>query len=227
MQYELISSGSFMMLKVNLVTGESIKAEAGAMVAISPTIDVAGRLEGGILRGLARKLAGETFFFQRLTATRGPGEALLAPAFPGEIYAVQLDGHTEYLIQKDGFLAATNEVEISTKVQNLVKGLFSGEGFFVLRASGLGTLFVNSFGAIWPLDVAPGQELVIDNGHLVAWPASADYSIEKAARGWVSSFTSGEFLVLRFRGPAKVLIQSRNPRGFARWLSRMLPRSKA
>ncbi|MCS7238646.1 MAG: TIGR00266 family protein [Thermoguttaceae bacterium] len=227
MQYELLSSGSFMMLKVKLENGESIKAEAGAMVAVSPTIEVSGRLEGGIIRGLARTLAGEKFFFQQLTASRGPGEALLAPALPGEIFAIPLDGRTDYLVQKDGFLAATAEIEVSTKIQNLLKGLFSGEGFFVLKASGLGTLFVNSFGAILPLDIPSGQELVIDNGHLVAWPASADYSIEKAARGWISSITSGEFLVLRFRGPARVLIQSRNPHAFAAWIADMLPRSRS
>jgi uncharacterized protein (TIGR00266 family) len=108
-------------------------------------------------------------------------------------------------------------------MQNLTKGLFSGEGFFVLKASGVGTLFVSSFGAIHPIDLAEGQEIIIDNGHLVAWPEGMNYKIEKASSGWISSITSGEGLVCRFRGPGRVLIQTRNPGSFSGWLAGLLP----
>jgi len=148
MKYELVCPGPYVMLKVKLAPGESFKAEAGAMIAMSDTLDVTGSMEGGVLKGLMRMIAGESFFFQRITANRGPGEVLLAHSVPGEIVPIPLDGQTDYILQKDGFFAATAEVEISTKMQNLMKGLFSGEGFFVLRASGVGTLFVSSFGAI-------------------------------------------------------------------------------
>lgn len=224
MKYQLISPGPFVMLKVHLDYGESLKAEAGAMIAMSDTVDVHGKMEGGFLKGITRMLAGESFFFQTLVASRGPGEVLLAHSIPGEIHPIVLDGRQDYVLQKDGFFAASADVDISTKVQNLLKGLFSGEGFFVLRASGAGTLFVSSYGAIHPLDLGEGQEVIIDNGHLVAWPANMDYKIEKASSGWISSVTSGEGLVCRFRGPGRVLIQSRNPTGFAAWLAQFLPR---
>jgi uncharacterized protein (TIGR00266 family) len=224
MQYQLIAPGPFVMLKVRLDYGESLKAESGAMVAMSDTVEVHGKAEGGIWKGIKRMLAGESFFFQTLTASRGPGEVLLAHAIPGDIQPLPLDGRQDYLLQKDGFFAASGDVEIDTKVQSLWKGLFSGEGFFILRASGTGTLFVSSYGAIHALDLAEDQEMIIDNGHLVAWPANMDYKIEKASSGWVSSITSGEGLVCRFRGPGRVLIQTRNPTGFAAWLMQFLPR---
>jgi uncharacterized protein (TIGR00266 family) len=224
MRYELVNPGPFVMLKVYLDLGESLKAEAGAMIAMSDTVDVEGKVEGGILKGLGRMLAGESFFFQTLTARRGPGEVLLAHELPGEIFPITLDGRTNYILQKDGFFAASREVDISTKVQNLVKGLFSGEGFFILRASGMGTLFVSSYGAIYPIDLSEGQEFIVDNGHLVAWPETMDYKIQKASSGWISSLTSGEGLVCRFRGPGRVLIQSRNPGGFIAWITQFLPK---
>ena len=224
MRYELVNPGPFVMLKVYLDLGESLKAEAGAMIAMSDTVDVEGKVEGGILKGLGRMLAGESFFFQTLTARRGPGEVLLAHELPGEIFPITLDGRTNYILQKDGFFAASREVDISTKVQNLVKGLFSGEGFFILRASGMGTLFVSSYGAIYPIDLSEGQEFIVDNGHLVAWPETMDYKIQKASSGWISSLTSGEGLVCRFRGPGRVLIQSRNPSGFIAWITQFLPK---
>ncbi len=127
------------------------------------------------------------------------------------------------MIQKDGFLASTNSVEIETKMQNLAKGLFSGEGFFVMRVYGKGTVFVNSYGAIHEVEIPAGRQVVIDNQHLVAWSDQMQYTIDKAAKGWVSSFTSGEGLVCRFSGPGKVYIQTRNPGAFAQWINSMVP----
>ena len=115
------------------------------------------------------------------------------------------------------------EVVVSTKMQNLAKGLFSGEGFFVMEVSGKGLLFVSSFGAIHEINLGPGEEIIIDNQHLVAWPSNVQFNIEKASAGWVSSFTSGEGLVCRFKGPGKILIQSRNAEAFGHWMGRHIP----
>lgn len=211
MQYEILYPGAFAALKVRLAAGEQIKAESGAMITMSDTLDVRGKMEGGILGGIMRRvLTGESFFFQTISAERGPGETLLAHETPGEIFPIELDGRIDYLVQTGGFLAAGQEITLSTKAQNLVKGLFSGEGFFVIRASGVGPLFVSSYGAIHPIDLSEGEEVVVDNQHLVAWPAEMNYKIQKASSGWITSFTSGEGLVCRFRGPGRVLIQTRN-----------------
>ena len=211
------------MLKVDLQQGESIKAESGAMVSMSNTVEVEGKLEGGVLGGLGRMFAGEKFFFQTLNASGGDGNVLLAPTSLGAIQAIEMDGTTSYKLQKDGFFAGSQSLEISTKAQNLTKGLFSGEGFFILDVSGKGTLFVSSLGAIHPIELAPGEEVIVDNAHLVAWPDSVDYRIEKASKGWVSSITSGEALVCRFTGPGKIYIQTRNPRGFGDWVRQFIP----
>ena len=121
-------------------------------------------------------------------------------------------------MQKNGFLAATQGINVGTAVQNLAQGFLSREGLFVLDVSGQGTVFVSSFGAIHAINIAPGEEVIIDNGHLVAWPDYMNYRIEKASNGWISSFMSGECLVCRFTGPGVVLIQTRNPSSFREWL---------
>ena len=127
---------------------------------------------------------------------------------------------------KDGFLAASDSISVDTQMQNLTRGLFSGEGFFILKIGGRGTVFLNSYGAIHPINLEAGEEVVIDNSHLVAWPDYMQYNIEKASSGWISSVTSGESLVCRFRGPGTVLIQTRNPRGFGQWVRQFMPPSK-
>jgi uncharacterized protein (TIGR00266 family) len=225
-RFRYLYKGAFTMLEVDLPAGGGFKAESDAMVAMSPTVDVEGKLEGGVFGGLGRMLSGEKFFFQTLKANRGPGTALLAPAIPGDLHHLELDGSVEYLLQKDGFFAGSDTLTVSTKMQNLSQGFLSGEGFFVIRVSGRGTLFVSSYGAIHPIDIPAGEQMIIDNGHLVAWPATMPYTLEKAAKGWISSFTSGEGIVCRFTGPGRVLIQSRNPSGFAAWIRSMMPQPR-
>lgn len=223
MRYEILYQGAFALLKVGMEQGDTVKAESGAMVSMSPTLELKGTTDGGIMRGLGRMLSGEKFFFQEINAARGDGEVLLAPVTMGDIQAIELDGSYKLLVQKDGFLAGTEGIEVSTKMQNLTRGMFSGEGFFIVEISGKGTVFLSSYGAIHEVKLAHGEEIVIDNGHLVAWPGYMQYSIEKSSRGWISSVTSGEALVCRFRGEGTILIQSRNPAGFGNWISKYIP----
>ncbi|MDH3974752.1 MAG: TIGR00266 family protein [Deltaproteobacteria bacterium] len=224
MDFNIISKGAFATLNVSLQRGESIKAESGAMITMSDTLDVNSKMESGIIGGLARKLlAGESLFFQTLKAERGDGDAMLASAYPGEMAILELDGSEEYILQKDGFLAAEDSVTVSTKAQNLTKGLFSGEGFFVMRLGGAGKVVVSTYGGIMKLSLAPGEVKIIDNSHMVAWSANSNYKIEKASKGWISSFTSGEGLVCRFEGPGDVYIQTRNSPGFGSWVKQFIP----
>lgn len=224
MEYKILYQDAFPIVECRLQRGESVKAESDAMVAMSATLDVTGSMERGLLGGLARRmLTGESFFFQRLTAARGPGYALLGHPIPGGIIDVNLDGTYGLKVQKGGFLAAEESIQIDTAVQNLAQGFFSREGFFVLNVHGTGTVFLSSYGAIHAVNLEPGEEVVIDNGHLVAWPDYMNYTIEKASSGWFSSVASGECLVCRFRGPGVVLIQTRNPSSFAGWIRSMVP----
>lgn len=224
MNYQIIYPEAFPIIECNLNRGERIKAESDAMIAMSSTIDVEGKMEGGFFKGLMRKvLTNESMFFQELIANRGSGKVLLGHALPGGILDIELDGSYGLTIQKDGFLASTEGINVDTKVQNLSQGLFSGEGLFVLNATGKGVIFVSSYGVIHPITLSDGEEFIIDNGHLVAWCDYMHYSIEKANKGWISSMTSGEGLVCRFRGPGTILIQTRNPSSFEAWIRSIVP----
>lgn len=226
MKYEILYPEAFPIVKFNLKRGEKIKAESDAMIAMSATIDVEGKMDGGILGSLARAvLSGESMFFQELTARRGDGEVLIGHQLPGGILDLELDGSYGLMVQKDGFLAGTDGINVDTKAQNIMRGLFSGEGFFILHVNGRGVVFISSYGVIHPINLEDGEEFIVDNGHLVAWPDYMEYKIEKASSGWISSMTSGEGLVCRFRGPGIVLIQTRNPDSFAQWIRSMVPAS--
>ena len=119
MRYEILHPDAFPVVRCELSRGESLKAESDAMVSMSAALDVAGSMgRGGILGGLARKfLTGESFFFQRITASRGPGSVLLGHSAPGGIADVALDGTYGLRVQKNGFLAAEESIEIDTAMQ--------------------------------------------------------------------------------------------------------------
>lgn len=222
MDYKIEGGNTFPLIRVQLDTGENIRAESGSMVAMSDCMQLKGRMEGGIKGAIGRMFTGESFFLQTLEAVEKPGWALLSTAQPGQIAAIDLGGR-EWILQKGGFVAAGPDVQISTKAQSLTRGLFSGEGFFVIRMAGTGTVFISTYGALHQLDIAAGETVRIDNGHLVAWHKDMNYEITKGAKSWVSAVTSGEGFACRFTGPGQVLIQTRNPHDFGSWIQQFLP----
>lgn len=209
---QILYQGSMPVVEANLEQGEILRAEAGAMVYMDATIDVDGKAQGGVMKGLGRMITGESFFLQDLKATRGRGKVMVAPTNIGNIVEIQMEGRS-WLLQKGAFLCSEPTVNTSVKTQSLAKGLFSKEGLFIIRAEGHGKLFLGSFGSIHKLELKD-DEVIIDNGHMVAWEESLQYNIEKASKGFISSFTSGEGLVARFRGTGTVYIQTRNFDGF-------------
>lgn len=93
-----------------------------------------------------------------------------------------------------------------------------------MGTEGHGRVAVSGFGSIRELTVAPGQSLIVDNGHVVAWDAALKYelSLNTARSGLfgklVHSQTTGEGIVLKFKGEGKILVCSRNKGGFLDWI---------
>ncbi|CAF0819500.1 unnamed protein product, partial [Didymodactylos carnosus] len=186
------------LLSVTLSPQASFFAQPGAMVAMSPEVQLKGKLKFSFKKMLTGGEMSQSTF-------TGPGEILLAPPIWGDIVPIQLDGSLQWSVGKGGFLAMTEGVVKETKSQGFGKGMFSGEGFFVNRISGTGILFVTSLGAIIQRQLRQGEQWIVDNGHLVAW--NCPYTIERSGGGIVSGMHAGEGLVCRFTGPGIVFIQ--------------------
>ena len=214
-------------LHVSLRHGESISCESDAMVMMESNLDLTGRIQGGILGALARRLAnGESFFQQHIKATRGDGDCLLAPTLPGAIEVLDV-GAVQYKIADGAYMAATEEVEVTAQMQNVGAALFGSTGGFLIgQTSGSGQVAVTGFGTLFTLDVTPNNPITIDNGHVVAWDSRLNHQISLSTnqeRGLlgniVNSMTSSEGVVLKFSGSGKVIICSRNAGSFSAWVS--------
>ncbi|MDR0717299.1 MAG: TIGR00266 family protein [Azoarcus sp.] len=217
-------------LHVSLRKGEAIFCESDAMVMMENALDLTGAVQGGLLQAAMRRLAnGESFFQQRIEAKRGDGDCLLSPATPGALQILDV-GARQYYLADGAYVAATSNVQITARMQSIGNALFGGSGgFFIGQTSGSGQVAVGGFGSLFTLDVQQGKEVMIDNGHVVAWDSSLSYEIAvSTAQGrgllgnLVNSVTSGEGVVLRFRGNGKVLICSRNYDAFVAELKSQL-----
>ncbi|MDP9296659.1 MAG: TIGR00266 family protein [Actinomycetota bacterium] len=222
MRSEIKYAPSYSLAIVTLDPGESIQAEAGSMVSMSPGIEIETKAKGGLLGGLKRSvLGGESFFLNTFTAASG-GQITIAPSLPGDIQHMQLSGQPMF-IQSGSYMASAMGVEIDTKWGG-AKTFFSSEGLFLLKASGMGDLFVSSYGAIHELDLTAGEHYLMDTGHMVAFTEGTGYEVKKVG-GWKSTLLSGEGLVVDLTGPGKVYMQTRSPQGFLSWLIPQLPKS--
>ena len=220
--WEINHQGSFALAVVNLQPEQSISAEAGAMVSMSANVDLNSELKGGVFGALKRAVGGESAFVSTFTAKNGAGEVTLAPGAPGDVAGIEMNNQI-FMVQSSSYLAGDTSLQVDTKFGN-AKSWLGGEGLFLLHITGTGLLLVSSFGAIHRKTLRPGEQYVVDTGHLVAWEGQMQYNLRKAAKGgFFRSFLSGEGLVAEFTGPGEILIQTRNLRAFAGLLKPFFP----
>ena len=217
-------------LLVSLQQGEKIYAESDAMVSMETTLDLKGQMRGGFLSALSRRLtAGESFFQQTIEASRGPGDALFGHIAPGGVEILDV-GARQFNLNDGAFLAASDTVNLTVRSQGVGQALFGGTGgLFIMETSGTGQLAITGYGEIFGLQVNKGHDVIVDNGHVVAWERTLSYEVTTATQqggGFLgrltSAVTSGEGIVTRFSGDGTVYVASRNLKGFSGWLGRLI-----
>lgn len=214
--------GAFALAIVNLQAEQTIAAEAGAMVSMSANVDLHSEMKGGVFGALKRAVGGESAFVSTFTARGGPGEVTFAPGAPGDVVGIEMQNQN-FMVQSSSYLAGDTSLTVDTKFGG-AKSFFGGEGLFVLQISGAGLLLVSSFGSIHRRTLRPGEQYVVDTGHLVAWEGHMQYNLRKAAKsGYLRSFLSGEGMVAEFTGPGEIIIQTRNLAAFAGMLKPFFP----
>jgi uncharacterized protein (TIGR00266 family) len=220
MQTEILYGPAYAAAKVTLDAGESVRAEAGAMLAMTPTLQVETSTQGGVLKGLRRSLlGGESFFMNTFTAQANGDELWLAPTMAGDVVSWPIQ--STLFVASGSFLASSAGVDVDSSWGG-AKTFFSSEGLFMLKVSGQGEVIISSYGAIHAIDLQAGQTYTVDTGHLVAWTETITYNVRKVG-GWKSTFFSGEGLVCDLSGPGRIYLQTRSQEDFLGWLIPKLP----
>ena len=208
--YTLEHSPAYSLLRLDLKANQTVLVEAGAMAAMDSCIEMKSKMRGGLMKGLGRMLGGESLFVSEFTAKGKPGQLYIAPGVPGDVKHYRLQDKA-LMVQSAGFVAASPDVNLDTKFQG-VKGFFSGESLFMIRASGQGDFWFSSYGAV--LEIPVSGSYVVDTGYIVAFEESLSYKVEAISglsfKGLGTAIFGGEGLVCRFSGEGKLWVQSRN-----------------
>jgi len=214
--YRIDHRDSNTILTLFLQNGYSVKSRPNSMVSMGGTVQMSGQFKVSFKNLLSTDQISQASY-------TGPGEVTVAPEIWGDIRAIRLDGQQVWYLGHHAYLASTNAVQWTAKSQGWKKSLFSGDGMFVAQVTGQGLLFIQALGAVVEKRLGPGEQVVVDRGHLVAW--NCQYNMEKLQNtgGFMARVASGDWFVARFTGPGTVFLQTRNPEHIIEWISAHLP----
>lgn len=185
------------------------------------TIDA--KMEGGMKGAFKRAVGGQSFFTS--TYVGAPDRSTwvdLTQVLPGETLVVDLDGTTGLVLTQGNWLASTDDIQLDTKWGGL-RSLVGGERIFAVHLSGAGQALLCSYGAIDTFELAAGQEIVVDAGHLMGYHDTATVNVQTQGGGFMNSLKSGELVVVKVTGPGRIWTQSRSERELAEWVRRQVP----
>lgn len=208
--YSIEHSPAYASLTVDIPANQTLLVEASAMAAMDSCITMKSKMKGGLMAGVGRMLTGESLFINEFTAEGRSGQIFISPGIPGDLVHYEMTGTRALMVQSSGFVACSPTVEMDTQFQGM-KGFFSGESLFLIRATGTGDFWFSSYGAIVEIPVA--GDYVVDTSYIVAFEDSLTYNVEMIGglsfRSLKTGILGGEGLVCRFRGEGRLWIQTR------------------
>ena len=224
MRYEI--HGTVMQsLDVYLSPGESMYTESGGMAWMKGNVDMKTDTRGGLMAGLGRKLAGESLFMTTYT-NRDAAESLIVftPEAPGKIVPAKLGENQSLICQRDSFMCAETSVEVAMHFRKrLGAGFFGGEGFVLQKITGPGYVFLEIPGEVREYNLAAGESMRIDPGHIAFFEPSVSYDIT-TVKGLTNVLFSGEGLFLAtLTGPGRIWLESLPIANLAAKLAKYLP----
>ena len=216
-----IKGESIQIVEVELDPGETVIAEAGAMLFMEDGIAFEAKMGDGatpnqglfdkLLSAGSRMLTGESLFMTHFS-NKGNKKAKVgfSAPYPGTVIPIDLatSPGNEMIVQKDGFLCAAFGTKVSiTFNRKLGSGLIGGEGFILQKLQGNGRAFVHAGGTVIERTLN-NETLRVDTGCVVAYESQIDFDVQ-ASGGLRSMVFGGEGMFLAtLRGTGKVYLQS-------------------
>ena len=224
MKHEIIGN-NLQMVKIDLVPGEGIFAEAGSMVNMTGSFVMESQLKGGIISGIKRAVVGESVFLTRFSPGETSGFVSFAGTMPGKIFSVKVGQGREFIARRESFLCCDESVELDIAFTDKIRaGLFGGEGFILQRMTGEGMVFIHCCGDIIELTLKPDEVIKVQTGLVVGFDHTVSYDIALAG-GITTALFGGEGLfVTTLTGPGTVVLQSMDMAKIAASLIPYLPK---
>lgn len=197
MQVRTRHTPAFGVARLLLAPGEAVQADYDAMLATS----------FGVLIDIRPKGRGKGYAAV-FTAPAEGGWVDLAPALPGEVYTVELDGVAGWCVARGACLAVSVLVRQDPTWPGL-RPMFGAEQGFLEHVSGQGSMVLTSFGALDVVNLEPGVAITVPPESLVAYTESVQTRLRAVSQSVNQSIRTGEGLLLDCAGPGQVLTQTR------------------
>jgi uncharacterized protein (TIGR00266 family) len=216
-----IKGESIQIVEVELDPGETVIAEAGAMLFMEEGIQFETKMGDGsnpsqglfdkLLSAGSRLLTGESLFMTHFT-NRGhkKAKAGFSAPYPGTVIPVDLatSKNNELIVQKDGFLCAAFGTKLSIVFNRKIgAGLVGGEGFILQKLQGDGKAFVHAGGTVIERTLN-NETLRVDTGCVVAFESQIDFDVEKSGSLRSMVFGGEGIFLATLRGSGKIWLQS-------------------
>ena len=209
-------------LTIELAPGQGVRAEAGAMVFMTDSIEMNTQLLSG---AMARFLTGQSVFLTDYVCKDKPGTVCLGTDFYSKVIRLNLQDYGGSLVcQRGAFLAGSAGLEIEMEfTKSLTAGFFGGQGFILQRLTGEGDVFVKSGGTLVVKDLDDGETLRVSSGSIVAFERGVDYDVQMM-KGVKNAMFGGEGLfVTTLKGPGRVWLQGMPPDRMIAEIARRVP----
>jgi uncharacterized protein (TIGR00266 family) len=166
-------------------------------------------MPGGLFGGLARMAMGESIFMTTYTCHGEQAEVTFTPDVPGAIIPLDLGAGQSIVCQRGSFMCGQQTVTMQIHIrQRLGVGLFGGEGFILQRITGPGMAFFEIDGEVIEMELAAGETMRVDPGHIAMFDTTVTSNIEMV-KGIANIFLGGEGLFLAtLTGPGRVWLQT-------------------
>lgn len=202
MQVRTRHTPAYGVARLLLAPGEAIQADYDLMLSASYGVLIDVRPRGGV-RG---RKAHPTLF----TAPPEGGWVDVAPALPGEVYTLELEGITGWCVTRGVSLAASSTIRYDSNWPAF-RPMFGAEPGFLDHVSGQGSVVLASCGALDVINLEPGAAITVTPASLVAYTEGTQTRLRAASQSVPQSMRTGEGLLLDFAGPGQVLTQTRKP----------------
>ena len=180
---------------------KSIYAEGGAMNYMTNDVTLVATAKNGIFSSLYRGFSGSTLLLSSIVneGTRD-GVVSLASPNPGDIGCFYIPPGKILNIVSSSYIASTNNLKVSTNAK--LGGVITGYGLFYTSIESTnnspGLVWISSYGKLTKITLKPNDKINVDNGVILAFDSSIQFSTHLAGKGLLSSFFSDEGLVSQF-----------------------------
>eukprot|EP00475_Leptophrys_vorax_P041457 TRINITY_DN78191_c0_g1_i1.p1 TRINITY_DN78191_c0_g1~~TRINITY_DN78191_c0_g1_i1.p1 ORF type:complete len:271 (+),score=61.56 TRINITY_DN78191_c0_g1_i1:60-872(+) len=210
LEHSINGRPGFATVSFNLKPGQPIMAESGSLMWCDESLQIHTHMSGGCCDAFWRGCSGEPCCMNDYI---GPGRATFGFIEPGDALTFAVTPSDGWILTKKAFICATPGVMISSRYAGCLTTCCTDEGPFftqITTKESLSLFWAGSYGEIVRHEIPDGKSLLVDGGLFFA--AHRDTNVEITFLGDIcTACCSGEGIIMKFKGPATVYCQSRDP----------------